>query len=177
MELTRAERLALYNQYLILERLYADDADEYAKAREVVSSGYELNYDWIAERIYRQTVSADRCREVLDILEMFRTLERSYDQLDQKPDVKESDVRFHGFDGNSETDYLGYARFVMEKEGLYTDLAHGEGFGDNLNSHMPTLWRYIPMLREWQQIPTSQRYELDAEGIALIVAAGRSSNG
>ncbi len=124
-----------------------------------------------------RTTKSLRMHAVSATFFMFRTLERSYDRLNQKPDVKEIDVRFHGFDGNSEPDYLGYTRFLMEREDKYTELAHGEGFGDNLNSHMPTLWRYGPMLREWQKIPISRRYELDADSIARVVAARRSSNG
>ncbi len=112
----------------ILEKLYPEEAEHHARAREVLEDGYELNYDWIAEHIAERTMSEDECKEVLNILDMFSALERSYRQLAEKPaGVDERDVRFHGFDGNHETDQLGYALFLIEKEGKWQELAdHGD---------------------------------------------------
>jgi len=169
MNLSREQRWMLANQYRILERLYPDEAEYYAQAREVLERGYELNYDWIAPHILERTMSEVECKEVLDILDMFSALERSYRQMAEKPaGVEEHDVQFHGFDGNHETDQLGYASFLIEKEGKWQELAD---HGDHLNSHAPFLDWYRRMLRVWQERPTKQRFELSSDEIRRIVAA------
>lgn len=55
MDLTREQRWILANQYRILERLYPNEAECHAKAREVLENGYEFNYDWIAQHISKMT--------------------------------------------------------------------------------------------------------------------------
>jgi uncharacterized protein len=171
MRLSREQRWIFANQYLILEHLHPDQADYYARAREVLESGYELNYGWIAEHIFEQTMTEEQCSEVINILDMFTALERSYDELAEKPNVEEQDIRFHGFDGNHETDQMSYARFLIEKEHKFSSLADAGSLGDNLNSHMPVLDTYRRMLAMWQQLPLAQRYQLAADDIARIVAA------
>lgn len=169
MDLTREQRWMLTNQYLILEKLYPENADHYELTRETLEQGFELNYDDYIPHIYERTMSKDACREVIDILEMFRSLERSYRQLPEKPaDVTEHDVTFLGFDGNHETQQLSYAHFLIEKEGKWQELAD---HGDHLNSHGPFLDSYRRMLRVWQQLPTEQKYELSADDIRGIAAA------
>ncbi|MFA0674070.1 YfbU family protein, partial [Vibrio sp. 10N.222.51.A6] len=41
MKLDKKERLALVNQFLILEKLYPEEADYYAQHRQAISEGYE----------------------------------------------------------------------------------------------------------------------------------------
>jgi uncharacterized protein YfbU (UPF0304 family) len=114
-------------------------------------------------------MSEDACKEVLDILDMFSALERSYRQLAEKPaGVSECDVTFFCFDGNHETEQLSYASFLIEKEGKWQELAD---HGDHLNSHGPFLDSYRRMLRVWQQLPTERKYELSADDIQRIAAA------
>jgi uncharacterized protein len=169
MELSREQRWILANQYRILEKLYPEEAEYHARAREVLENGYELNYDWIAPQIAERTMSADACKEVLDILDMFRALERSYDQLREQPaDIEEHAVRFHGFDGNHETDQLSYASFLIEKDGKWQELGD---HGDHLNSHAPLLGSYRRMFNVWQELPTERRSDLSADDIRRIVAA------
>ena len=45
MKLTPAERLILSNQFLILSKLYPDEAEWYDKAKSVVDTGFEASYD------------------------------------------------------------------------------------------------------------------------------------
>ncbi len=169
MNLSREQRWMLANQYLILEKLYPENADHYERARAVLEEGFELNYDDYIPHIYERTMSEDACKEVLDILDMFSALERSYRQLPEKPaGVSEHDVTFLGFDGNHETEQLGYARFLIEKEGKWQELA---GHGDHLNSHGPFLDSYRRMLRVWQELPTEEKYDLSADNIQQTVAA------
>lgn len=85
MDLTRQQRWMLANQYLILEKLYPENADHYERARTVLENGFELSYDWYIPHIAERTMSEDACKEVIAILDMFSVLERSYRQLAEKP--------------------------------------------------------------------------------------------
>jgi uncharacterized protein len=168
MDLSREQRWMLANQYRILERLDPEEEEYYARAREVLENGFELNYDWISDHIYEQTMSKDECSEVIAILDMFSALEQSYERLGEKPDIEEHAVRFLGFDGNHETAQLGYASFLIHKEGKFQELAER---GDRLNSHMPVLGAYRRMRGVWEELPVETRYELSADNIRRIVAA------
>ena len=159
----------LANQYRILEKLYPEEADHYERAREVLERGFTLNFDDYIPHIYERTMSEDACKEVLEMLDMFSALERSYRHLPKKPDgVSERDVTFLGFDGNHETEQLSYASFLIEKEGKWRELAD---HGDHLNSHAPLLGSYHRMLEVWEEFPMEEKYELSADNIRQIVAA------
>lgn len=172
MKLTRTERWILSNQYRILEKLYPEDADAFRDAQDALNSGYELEYGHLAERIYaeKHTLNEDECREVLDILAMFRDLKYGYKEVggEKGTGVEEWLVQFSGFDGNNESSHLGYCRYICDpKHGRFQELDRG----DDYNSHMPSLDRYRRMLDEWR--PRSERGhgKLTAEDIRAIASA------
>jgi len=166
MNLEFKDRLILSNQYRILAVLYPNEADSFRGAQKVVENGYELNYDWISEHISPQPMSDEHCREVLDILEMFRHLGYAYDALEDKTEIDEHHIRFLGFDGNNEGAYLSYADYIINDTGRYQE---SKNAGDNLNSHMPTIAMYRRMLRAWE--PLRDKHPLEKEDIQQIVAA------
>ena len=145
MKLTMNERLILTNQYLILEKLYPDDAGSFALARMAIQSGYEIAYDWHAPHINRDVMSEDESTEVLDILTMFEALKDSYDLLPTKPNIDEWRVRFMGFDGTREAKQLGFT-YYLQKEGEFSAVLVKR----DLDSHGPTLARYRKMVSEWK---------------------------
>jgi uncharacterized protein YfbU (UPF0304 family) len=165
MKLTRVERWILSNQFLILEKLDRDQAKHYSLLREVVENGYELNYDWVTEYIYgdSSTMSAEECNEVIDTLAMFDALQRSYQALSDKTGIDTTWLYFAGYDGNNESKFMGYAEFLVEKEGKFTDIPQDGRF----NSHMPVRGRYRQMLDRWKQ--SSQSYSLSKESILRIL--------
>jgi uncharacterized protein len=86
---------------------------------------------------------------VVDVLDLWDTLERSYEKLPKKEKErieKEAapfgkDVRFHGFDGNNEAEHIGIARFLVDKMDRF------ERFKSRgMNSHMPSVNTYKRML-------------------------------
>ncbi len=168
MKLSRLERLMLSNQYRILEKLYPDEADGYEKARLVLERGYTLHYSWQMDHIEDEIAEGD-CREVLDILEMYRVLTDSYNNLEDKSGLDETKVRFPGFDGNNEAALLGYVRYLIRTDGRYEELDRPEGF----NSHVPMLQRYRLMLDKWkgggQKQSLSKNSILDILGIEETV--------
>lgn len=167
MKLTKLERLSLCNQFLILEKLYPEYADGYEQHRKAVQNGYALNYDWIMEHMYDE-MSEQECKEVLDILEMYRSITFSYERLSEKESINTGFLKFPGFDGNNESGQMGYAMYFIIDLGRYEELKYGKEFPD-LNSHRPTLEKYRSMLEEWKNC--SNQNELGYSDIKRILEA------
>lgn len=166
MELTRTERWILYNQYRIIE-LLTDDEHEENRAREaqtVLKDGYTTLYRTYCPA-YDDGVSEDLCREVFDILNLFRIMKFSNTGVDPKR------LRFPGFDGNDETELkcLSFAKFFCDEleEKRYPEIERPDDF----NSHMPMLDAYRAMLAEWRRM-RSPGLNLTKEQVERILEAG-----
>ncbi len=118
VRLSVTDRWILSNQYQILEHLDPGGAEQYQRAREALESGYELEYDVISSHVFKDgsTLSEEACDEVIDVLDMFRALGRSYDELEDKAGIEERRIRFQGFDGNNETEQLAYSRYLARTD-------------------------------------------------------------
>lgn len=149
MELSKKERLTLINQFLILEKLYPQESDYYEKHRIALQNGYSLHYQWVMENI-ADDLSEDDCRSVLDALDLYRVIVFSFDALSEKCGLTEDKVRFPGFDGNNEFQYLSYARYFIVNLGRYEELIRGQKYPD-LNSHCPMLEKYNRMSEQWKE--------------------------
>jgi hypothetical protein len=150
MQLSPETRWILANQYSILEALAPEGPrrKDYRNAFTILEHGYELEYGDLTQS-FLEPMSKDECREVCDVLEMYRDLHFAYEDLRETSGVPESAVSFRGFDGNDETRALSYARFLIEDLGKWEELAPALGFG--LNSHMLMLDSYRRMLEVWRQ--------------------------
>lgn len=107
---------------------------------------------------FEQTEDPVIVKEVVDILDMWSFIERAYSQLsdEQKAklevDVKPfgKDPKFHGFDGNNETEYMGTAMFLVN------DLERFQEFkGRSFNSHSPSIESHRRMLNVFEHIRKS----------------------
>jgi uncharacterized protein YfbU (UPF0304 family) len=168
MPLSRVDRWVLSNQYRILEKLDPDEADYHREAREALDSGYELHYEWLAQHIYDgpHIMTEAECREVIDIMQMFRVLKDALARIADKTGIDDWAVTFAGFDGNSEAKQLGYARFYCQYDGgRFTELERG----DNFNSHIPSLGRYRRQTRAWKE--SRNENSLTEEDVRRIAAA------
>jgi uncharacterized protein YfbU (UPF0304 family) len=175
MQLSITERYIISNQLRIMEMLApltSEGKDAYYTkedlryAREVVVRGYELEYADLTEHIYRDPVPEECCAEVLDILNMFDTLEYSYDQLEDKTGLDEKEVLFEGWGGNYETREMFFAQHFCEGRERFTKLGRRAW----ANCHHPTLERYRAMLKEFNALP--EPYGLDLEQIKSVLRAG-----
>ena len=102
-----------------------------------------------------QSTRPHHVQEVLDILEMWEGLEESYKRL--PPEGKDkvraeanrfgTSVRFPGFDGNHETEYLGAAKTLIDDLDGFTTFS-----GRDLNSHMPLLATYQHMVEVYRAL-------------------------
>lgn len=167
MELSEKDRLIITNQLKILEALYPDEAAEYARHRTAIEHGYELHYSWLVEHFY-EPMSEKECREVLDVLDLYRALTFSIDRLGETSGVDEQAARFPGFDGNNEGKQFSYTQYFVVELGRFDELRRGAEYPD-FNSHMEMLPKYRAMLDVWRGMDKS--FELTAEQINAILGA------
>jgi uncharacterized protein len=143
---TLKERLALANQYTILEKLSGDedDAKHYAQLRTIVQDGLTLEYEDLFSGIEKEELTEQQCNEVIDILDMYRHITDSYEALPDKEGLTPADVRFPGFDGNDalESRYAAYVELHLDQR-KWRELQDRKG---NLNSHRQMLEKYRLML-------------------------------
>src|SRR5947209_2882930 len=103
--------------------------------REVAERVYTLHYPEFYPHLHEEMPEAS-CREVMDILDMHWSLKSSYLQLTDKAGIDEEQIRFDGFDGNNEAQYLAYAQFLI-KQDRWPELKD-----EVKNSHAQTLHYY-----------------------------------
>ncbi len=166
MELSHTERWILSNQFRILQLLDKDNAEYYAKAKEAVDSGYELEYGSLSQYLDSDVTTEAECREVIEILSMFDALRYSHDNLFDKAGIEEWRIKFAGFDGNNEVKQMAYARYYCNLDG--GRFVHLER-GDDFNSHCSVLGRYRSMLSEWKR--SGSPHQLSKEEIMQIAEA------
>jgi uncharacterized protein len=167
LELTLKERLLLANQYLILEKLYPEEASRYSQFREALRWGYSLHYSELVDWFSELGLSRDECRKVIEILNMYRALHAAYNESPDKNGVKADAVVFPGFDGNDESTYYGYVTYLINECGKWSEFA-----GHDFNTHTEMMPKYEQMLQEWER-KTENRYKLTSEEMVRILDAGR----
>ena len=174
LPLTTTERWLLHNQFEILQQLNSDHPDYhknyFQNAREILAQGYEWYYDDIAQHIYTRIFPYSNALEIIHILNMFRDLKFSWEELGETEDIDRV-LEFAGFSGNHETSELVFTRFMMNSMGEFEELMPTNKF----NSHVPMLPRYRRMLNVWRVCPS--KYHLTKEDIARIKAAANDDSG
>ncbi|MDH6427264.1 MULTISPECIES: YfbU family protein [unclassified Paenibacillus] len=169
MDLSMQERLLLYNQYDILERLNPEDAETYQNYKNILQNGYKYHYDDIVHW-FSDEMSEEASQLVGDVLDMYSSLLNSYSNLEDKNGIDERRINFPGFDGNNETREIGYTRFFLNDLGRFSELRQN---GHNqYNSHRRMIPKYREMLRVWSSKNVETRYSnLSKEEINEIINA------
>lgn len=147
IEMTDIERLSFINQFLILEKLYPEEADYYEKNRIALQQGYKFHYKTIFENLWDE-MSEDETKEVLDILEMHRAITWSVADFSKNTDIS-SKYFFRGFDGNEESAQLSYCHYFIVNLDRYQELIQNKEYPD-FNSHCTMLPKYRRMLAVWK---------------------------
>ena len=167
MELTKKERLAFIYQLRMLEALHPNEAADFAQKRTALEDGFALHYDWLFESLSDE-LSEEECREVLDILDMYRAITFGLQKLDKSDALREHHLaKFRGFDGNNEGQVMAYVRYFIVDLDRYPELK--EGKLPSFNSHTPMLATYQEMFQRWKEIATT--FELSREQIAAVLGA------
>ncbi|TQQ54214.1 YfbU family protein [Vibrio cholerae] len=166
MKFTRKERLNLINQYKILAKLYPEDAEHYDELREILEDGYEIFYSMVDQWI-SEDMPIEEGKFVLNILDLYRFIE-DYKRISKDENIiSHHRASFMGFDGNNENDYMAFARFLIIKQGKFSEQKDYLRKNDNLNSHMPMVQIYKRMLAKWENL--GKPYQLTAEQIQQIL--------
>jgi uncharacterized protein len=161
---TKMERLILINQYEILSVLAPSQARDHKVTLACLRAGYvdRLRIDeWLDDEI-----EPSIHKDVFNILELHRALVFSYEKLADKSQVDCTAIQFSGFDGNYESSYLGYAKHLLDVEGLYSESQNPGGY----DAHWPMLPRYIAMLQKWCEFGEAR--QLGLEHIKAIASVG-----
>ena len=166
MEITRKDRIILINQYKILSKLYPEDSEHYDELREILEDGYEVFYSMIDEWV-SQDMPESEGKFVLDILDLYRAIE-DYKRISKDQEIIEHHYSyFLGFDGNNEGQYMAFARFLINKQGKFSEQKDYLLKNDNLNSHTAMVDTYKRFLRNWEDI--EKPFKLNAEQIKGIL--------
>ena len=148
VKLTKKERAEFIYLLKILQN-QGDKEYDYENMIKALQYGYEYHYSDIFDCLFDEELSSEGCREVLDILEMYRGIIYSYNNLKRERkqlSLTEDDIRFPGFDGNNEGKQMSYTEYFSKDLGRYDEieqLSHGY-----YNSHWPKtliLPRYTPI--------------------------------
>lgn len=158
------ERQVLSLLHRILGRVLPDgssdvdgDLDYQLMRAKILEEGYTGEY-WYETAGFRAELSKRDCRRVSDILQMFRIITYSGENLAKKgTSVDEKlahQLEFRGFDHNDmlESHMASYVRFLMSDDDHWTELRPQLARNDDGNSHFPVLDSYMRMLSEYRRI-------------------------
>lgn len=152
MKLSKKDRVLLINQYQLLAALYKEEEAHYRELIGILENGYEIFYSMIDEWISDDMPTSEG-RFVLNILDLYRAIE------DLKRSSKSQELAdhyyafFRGFDGNNETEYMGFCRFLIDEQGKFQEQQQYFLKNDHLNSHMPMIDKYKRMLDVATAVP------------------------
>ena len=169
VELSKDQRLVLYNQYEILKGIYSNDehmVDTYNYYQEILVGGYKAQYDELISGFYDE-LPIDIHEFVFDILQLHRVLFDSYENLmdDEKKEIDKNDIIFDGFDGNEEFEYYRYTESVLTNMQRYSEIYDNGKV--TLNSHARRVPIYKRMLDAWE----GKKQNLNFEDIKKIISA------
>jgi uncharacterized protein YfbU (UPF0304 family) len=144
-QLSKKDRLLLINQYKILAALNKDEESHYLELIEVLESGYSIFY-FLVDQWVSNDMPEDDGRLVLGILDLYRAIEDVKRSTQDKKLLEHDYAFFRGFDGNNETEHMGFCRFLIEKQGKFQEQKPYLLKNDNLNSHCQMIDKYRRML-------------------------------
>ena len=168
ISLTLQDRLNLYNQYTILQKLSLLQGDEneaeyYELRAKIVSEGYLYDYYMLTECI-NEDFSHEDAELVWDTLDMYSAIYFSFGKI-QNPKLSKEQIKFEGFDGNHETRSMIYCRFVIYELGRFSELK-GNGYED-YNSHCRRCDKYKAMVDKWKGM--DRPFEMSEEQIEELI--------
>lgn len=150
-----------------------DEEYDYDNMIKALQFGYEYHYGDVFDCLFDDVLSVEGCKEVLDVLEMYRGITFSYIKLQEGGRVEsliDDDIRFEGFDGNNETKQMSYARYFIIDLDRYSEI-QGYAQGYDYNSHCEKLPKYRAMLSKWKSYPPETRYSMTEEQIIDLLKA------
>jgi len=153
---SNSEKLIMYMLSEMMKVLGQDFEIDPGFLQNVIVGGHYWALGWQMEGVFHNHVDAPTSvRQVVDILDMWSFIDEALEELSDeqirelRDDRKLTQSAFLGFDGNNETEHMGIARFMIDHMGRFERFKnHNMG----LNSHVPTLSRYLSMCRKFEPI-------------------------
>jgi len=139
---------------------------------EILEQGFAGEY-WMEVAGFRTELSKRDCDRVSDILEMFRIITFSIDQLQQDSAPVDKDLafrlQFRGFDHNDalEGHMADYVKNQM-KDDRWSELKPQIKRNDDGNSHSLMLDTYMRMLAEYRRIMDSRKRGFDRQYLLTL---------
>ena len=178
--LNLTERQILVNQFEILKELTESPHEEkdFAEKIEILRCGYEVFYSEAFSGTYpdSEILPDEEGKFVIDVLSMYSAI---HFFLKKHPDEELRKMRhshFEGFDGNNETGHMAFTRFLIEKQGKWSELREYAKDNDDFNSHSQNVSTYRRMLAKWNSFG-SDRYDLTRERVAAVLQTVQSRSG
>lgn len=144
------KRLVLANQYSILRHLDVDSTDYWESAVRKAVEGWpveDLPYVEEIQSYLRNALTREDQHFVLDALNVFELIQDGL-KLGLLPKRDNATVKFPGFDGNTETKLMAYAKYAVNEEHRFESV---ERYFDDFNAHIPMIEMYQRMIRVWEQ--------------------------
>ena len=145
--------------------------DDQLSRAMILEAGYTGEY-WLEVAGFRTELSKRDCERVSDILQMFRILTYSLDQVSKAGEHLSEDLayglRFRGFDHNDslEGHMASYVKYLMSDD-RWTELKPQLAESDQGNSHSPMLSTYLRMLAEFRRIMDGRKRGFDRHDYLL----------
>ena len=168
MKLNKKDRILLINQYKILSKLSLNETEYYEELIEILENGYEIFYSQIGDWVFDEMPMEEGIL-VLEILSVYRAIEDFKRQNFEEEIDSHLYSYFVGFDGNNETSYMSFARFLIHKQNKFSEQKQYLERNDDCNSHSKSKDKYTRMIYKWKEI--GARYDLNKEEVLSILDA------
>lgn len=176
MKITDGEKLILLMLSELYEKLEVDGEIDPDFIRSAIFGDHTWSIPWKYVGVpFENQETPEIVSHVLDILDMWSFIERSYENLsdsekeyiEKEADPFGKNPKFPGFDGNNESEYMSVASFIVNELDRF-EVFKGRGF----NSHAPLVESYDRMLPVFKGILRDLNFEpLSAKNIADILKA------
>jgi uncharacterized protein YfbU (UPF0304 family) len=159
MKLSDGEKLIILMLSEIYEKLEINGETEPDFLRSAIFNDHLWGLRWKYSGIpFEKGEDPQVVREVADILDMWSFIEYAYDKLspDDKKRLAElakpfgDNPRFHGFDGNNETEHMSVAMFMVNQLERFQELK-----GRSFNCHQRSLDGHQRMLAVFEPLRAS----------------------
>ena len=156
VKLSDGDKLILIMLCQLFQQLKLKSEIEPEFVEAAIHGGHLWGFEWKYSGIFHgHEDSRAIVTEVVNVLDMWSFLESGFAKLSKKDkervaaeaDPFSKDVTFPGFGGNDEAEYLGVARFLINKLDRFTNFK-----GRDLDPHMPTVPAYRRMLTIFEPI-------------------------
>lgn len=174
MKLTNGERLITLMLCELYDKLDVAGEVDPDFLRTAIFTKNEWSLAWKYPGIpFESEEDPPELRDILDILEMWSTIEVSYAELSEEDKTSllartqpfTRAPRFPGFDGNNEAEYISISSILINQLDRFQDFN-----GRDLNAHMPTLDLHHRMLTKFNEIREDNWDLLTCDELQTVLA-------